>query len=154
LEDIRDSYPLPLEEVIINELVANVLDSGASRISFHTDSEQKAVVIIDNGKGMRRPELREYHNIAATAKIKGRGIGFAGIGAKLSLLIASEVLTETKGGRGSRSAASWHLASETRAPWKFIPFSGKVISPRGTAVTIKLLIPIRLCFPAILSNKR
>jgi len=31
-------------------------------------------------------------------KCGGKGIGFAGIGAKLSLLIAKTVVTETKGG--------------------------------------------------------
>jgi len=138
LEDIRDSYPLPLEEVIINELIANSLDSGASQISFFIDPGQQSFTIMDNGRGMRRPALREYHNIAASTKARGRGIGFAGIGSKLSLLIAGSVVTETKGGRGSRSATAWHLASDSRAPWKFAPFSGRILSPRGTAVTIEL----------------
>lgn len=136
LEDIRDSYPMPLEEVIIVELVANALDSGASRVSFFINPSEKSLTILDNGKGMRRPELREYHNIAATTKIRGKGIGFAGIGAKLSLLVATSVITETRGGHGSRCATTWHLSSATRAPWKFIPFSGKVPYSRGTAVTI------------------
>lgn len=30
LEDIRDGYALPIEEVIVTELTANALDSGAS----------------------------------------------------------------------------------------------------------------------------
>lgn len=136
LEDIRDSYPMPLEEVIIVELVANAIDSGASRVSFFINPNEKSLTILDNGKGMRRQELREYHNIAATTKIRGKGIGFAGIGAKLSLLVAASVITETRGGRGSRCATQWHLASATRAPWKFIPFSGKVPYSRGTAVTL------------------
>ena len=32
LEDIRDTYPFPVDEVILTELVANALDSGASEI--------------------------------------------------------------------------------------------------------------------------
>lgn len=82
LEDIRDSYALPIEEVIVTELIANALDSGASRIEFFTRPDEKFLRCVDNGRGMRRHELKEYHNIASTTKERGRGIGFAGIGAK------------------------------------------------------------------------
>lgn len=43
LEDIRDSYPYPLEEAIITELVANALDSGASEIRFQIDKDRQGV---------------------------------------------------------------------------------------------------------------
>lgn len=138
LGDLRDSYGVPLEEIIIVELIANALDSRASLISFSIDREKNSLTVLDNGQGMKRKEIRDYHDIATTTKVRGKGIGFAGIGAKLSLLIASSVITETKGGYGSRCATSWHLASENRAPWKFVPFSNKVTFPRGTAITINL----------------
>lgn len=137
LEDIRDSYSHPVEEVILSELIANALDSGASSIKISTDLGRNTLTVIDNGCGMRRPAMRDYHNIAATVKERGRGIGFAGIGAKLSLLVAKSVATETKGGYGSKCATSWRLTSDTRAPWKFIPSSGLVVTSRGTAVTIE-----------------
>ncbi|PKL72585.1 hypothetical protein CVV26_01065 [Candidatus Kuenenbacteria bacterium HGW-Kuenenbacteria-1] len=86
---------------------------------------------------MKRQALKNYHNIAATTKIRGKGIGFAGIGAKLSLLIAKSVITETKGGYGSHCATTWHLMNADRAPWKFIPSQGKVKTSRGTAITIE-----------------
>ena len=149
LHDIRDAYPAPIEEVIITELVANALDSGATRISFTVDPEQRLMRCTDNGKGMARAELKEYHDIAATTKTRGHGIGFAGIGAKLSLLVAEHVITETHGSRGSRGATQWHLTSTNRAPWKFIPSPGTVTSPRGTAVQIELANPRSpLCDPA------
>lgn len=138
LEDIKDSYSLPLPEVIVIELVANALDSGASKISFTVDRENRTITVLDNGKGMKRKAVTGYHNIAATTKVKGKGIGFAGIGAKLSLLLASSVLTETKGGYGSRCATTWYLKNETSAPWKFVPFGGRVVGARGTAITIQL----------------
>lgn len=138
LEDIRDSYSSPIEEVIVGELIANSLDSGASSIQFIANPDEGILTVVDNGRGMRRKILREYHNIAATTKERGKGIGFAGIGAKLSLLIAKSVITETKGGYGSRCATQWHLASDSRAPWKFTPFSGKVTTSKGTAVSIML----------------
>ncbi|MFH1838367.1 MAG: ATP-binding protein [Candidatus Kuenenbacteria bacterium] len=137
LEDIRDSYALVVEEAILTELVANSLDSKTSRIEFFIEPEKNQFTILDNGDGMKRQALKNYHNIAASAKIRGRGIGFAGIGAKLSLLIAKSVITETKGGYGSHCSTTWHLMNENRAPWKFISSQGKVKTSRGTAITIE-----------------
>lgn len=136
LEDMRDSYAAPLEEVIITELIANALDSKACRIDFIINPGNGFLRCIDNGFGMKRPQLKEYHNIAASAKQKGQGIGFAGVGAKLSLLLAEKVITESKGGYGSRAATEWRLTNPYRAPWKFIPSSDSVSGSRGTAITI------------------
>ncbi len=136
LEDLRDSYLSPLEEVIVTELVANALDSRATTIHFTTNVEQKFLCCTDNGNGMRRQQLKDYHNIASSKKSKGTGIGFAGVGAKLSLLVAEKVVTESKGGRGTRSATQWQMTSPYRAPWKFIPFSGKVPTSKGTSILI------------------
>lgn len=136
LEDLRDSYTSPLEEVIITELVANALDSKATTIHFTTDIEQKFLCCADNGNGMRRQQLKDYHNIASSTKAKGTGIGFAGVGAKLSLLVAEKVVTESKGGYGTRSATQWQMSNPYRAPWKFIPFSGKILTSKGTSIQI------------------
>ncbi|MDP3696834.1 MAG: ATP-binding protein [Candidatus Taylorbacteria bacterium] len=136
LEDIRDSYTAPLEEVIITELIANALDSKAYRIDFTVNPENGFLRCIDNGLGMKRPQLKEYHNIASSAKQKGQGIGFAGVGAKLSLLLAERVVTESRGGYGSRAATEWYLSNPYRAPWKFIPSNDLITGSRGTAITI------------------
>ncbi|MEK7161994.1 MAG: hypothetical protein AAB729_04890, partial [Patescibacteria group bacterium] len=80
--------------------------------------------------------IKNYHNIAASTKTRGSGIGFAGVGAKLSLLIAQQVITESKGGHGSQCATTWQLTGSYRAPWKFIPFSGNIKNSRGTSVAI------------------
>lgn len=136
LEDIRDAYTSPLEEVILTELVANALDSKATDVNFVIDNLAGALTCVDNGTGMKRAVLKSYHNIAASTKSRGQGIGFAGVGAKLSLLIGEKVYTESRGGHGSQCATEWYLLNPYRAPWKFIPFSGKVSGSRGTAVTI------------------
>jgi hypothetical protein len=136
LEDIRDSYASPLEEIILTELVANALDGKAVKVAFEVDAGRKFLRCVDDGVGMKRVALRDYHNIAASAKTRGLGIGFAGVGAKLSLLIAEKVVTESKGGNGTKSATEWQMTGPYRAPWKFLPFAGSVATPRGTAVTM------------------
>lgn len=135
LEDIRDSYPFPLEEAIVIELMANALDSGASEIRFLAGPELLTLTVIDNGNGMTPKELEEYHDIAATTKVRGKGIGFAGVGIKLALLLADSVVTETKSSR-FHGATRWHLKNAQRAPWEFIDPKGDVSSFSGTSVTI------------------
>lgn len=137
LEDLRDSYPFSQEEVIITELVANALDSDASKIQFFTDLEQGALSVVDDGKGMTSKELEAYHDIAETTKIRGKGIGFAGLGAKLALLVAKEVLTETKRD-AEHIATRWNLEGSRRAPWEYVKPKGLVGSSTGTAVSIFL----------------
>jgi hypothetical protein len=90
LEDLRDAYPGSLEETILTEIVANSLDSGASTIAFSTDAAESTLTIIDNGSGMQRRDLVRYHDIAASTKTRGQGIGFAGVGIKLGLLACDD----------------------------------------------------------------
>jgi Histidine kinase-, DNA gyrase B-, and HSP90-like ATPase len=80
LEDLRDAYPGAAEETIITEVVANSLDSEATVITLTTDPIARTLTIVDDGTGMRRRELARYHDIAASAKTRGAGIGFAGVG--------------------------------------------------------------------------
>jgi hypothetical protein len=136
LEDLRDAYPGPLEETILTEIMANSLDSGATQISFDCDPAQRTLAAVDNGRGMQRRELARFHDIAASTKTRGQGIGFAGVGIKLGLLVCEEVFTETRRGK-THVATSWHLASRYRAPWKWVPPGGRVLE-RGTAVRLKL----------------
>jgi len=136
LEDLRDAYPGSIAETILTEIMANALDSGANRITFECDPTQSTLITVDNGCGMQRRELARYHDIAASTKTRGQGIGFAGVGIKLGLLVCSEVFTETRRGK-SHVATSWHMASRHRAPWKWVPPAG-LVSERGTAVRLKL----------------
>ncbi len=136
LEDIRDTYPFPAEEAILTELVANALDSGASEIRFSVNAREKSLTTLDNGGGMSPSQLEKYHDIAATTKTRGHGIGFAGVGAKLALLLAKDVLTETRAGR-SYTATRWRLENSQRAPWELIEPAGILEHAKsGTAVTL------------------
>ena len=80
LEDLRDAYTGSLEETILTEVVANALDSGAHRIRFFTRPADATLTIVDDGRGMQRRELARYHDVAASTKTNGQGIGFAGWG--------------------------------------------------------------------------
>ena len=140
LEDLRDAYPGTVEETILTEIMANALDSGASVISFDCNSAERALTVIDNGSGMQRRDLARFHDIASSNKVRGQGIGFAGVGIKLGLLICEEVLTETQRGK-SHVASLWHMASRHRAPWKWVPAAGRV-HQRGTAVRLTLRNPL------------
>src|SRR5919106_1560445 len=136
LEDLRDAYPGSLEETMLTEIMANALDSGASLILFQSDPVQYTLTVVDNGSGMQRRELARFHDIAASTKTRGQGIGFAGVGIKLGLLVCEEVMTETRRGK-SHVATSWRLASRHRAPWKWVPPLG-LAPERGTAVRLKV----------------
>jgi len=140
LEDLRDAYPDAIEETILSEIVANALDSGGASIRVLTDPTEKTLVVVDDGSGMSRRELARYHDLAASSKTRGEGIGFAGVGIKLGLLVAEAVLTETR--RGPVHVASrWHLASRHKAPWHWVEPPGWV-GERGTAVGLRLRNPL------------
>ena len=140
LEDLRDAYTGELEETILTEVAANALDSGATRIELRADPAAATLTVVDDGRGMLRRELARYHDVAASTKSRGEGIGFAGVGIKLGLLIAGEVVTETRRG-ASHVATVWHLATRYRAPWKWIPPPG-LTGARGTAVRLRLTNPL------------
>src|SRR5881396_3467454 len=140
LEDLRDAYPGSVEETILTEIVANSLDSHASRVSLQTDPAQSLLTVVDDGSGMARRELARYHDIAASAKSRGEGIGFAGVGIKLGILASEEVFTETRRGK-VHVATSWRLASRHCAPWRWTPPLG-LASEHGTAVRLKLRNPL------------
>lgn len=140
LEDLRDAYPGSAEETILTEMVANALDSRAATVRILTDAPGATFTLVDDGEGMRRRELARYHDLATSGKTRGHGIGFAGVGIKLALLVSREVLTETR--RGAKHiATSWALASRHRAPWRWVPPPG-LLAQRGTAVRLALENPL------------
>lgn len=137
LEDIADAYPGDLDETILTEIVANSLDSGATRVAFTIDPTASTFTAVDNGGGMRRSDLRRFHDIAATSKARGDGIGFAGVGIKLGLLVSDSVVTESRRGKDHLST-TWALAGRQRAPWRWMPPLGMVNDEHGTAVCLSL----------------
>ena len=109
LDDVADGYKHSIEQTIIVEAVANALDAGASSIAFDTSSKPSSLTVIDNGVGMNEAEFESYHDLAQSAKVRGEGIGFAGLGAKLAHKLSSKIKTDTKSkGYEAGSDWSWH----------------------------------------------
>src|SRR2546425_6304902 len=113
-------------------------------ITLTPDPAAPTLTIADDGHGMKRRELARYHDIASSAKARGAGIGFAGVGIKIALLVCAEVVTETRRGK-HHVASTWRLASRHRAPWRWVAPDGKVAA-RGTAVR---LLPRRALSPLV-----
>lgn len=74
--------------MVLTELVANALGARASEISIDWDSEEDILTVKDSGKGMDSDAFAQYHDFAAELKSRGGGLGFAGVGAKISFNIA------------------------------------------------------------------
>jgi hypothetical protein len=140
LEDLRDAYTGPVEDTILTEIVANALDSGARTLAVRTDASARTLIATDDGGGMTRRQLTRYHDLGASTKRRGQGIGFAGVGIKLGLLACDEVITETRRGR-VHAATKWRLSSRTRAPWSWVE-PPHLLEHDGTAVLLQLSSPL------------
>ena len=100
LENFRDAYN-DESSVVLLEAMANVLDAKADRVDITI--KDRHITFRDNGSGMNKKQFKAYHKISGTNKIKGRGIGFAGAGAKVYLAIWKNTVihTETFGDEGA-----------------------------------------------------
>ncbi|HUW82036.1 MAG TPA: ATP-binding protein [Phycisphaerae bacterium] len=133
IRDLAEMYPYDVAEVIVVELVANSLDAGATRISVSFDREHKVLTIADNGSGMDEGQFEEYHDFAAGLKVRGAGIGFAGLGAKISFNVADRVVTETTSPRFV-GGSNWYLATKRKLLWEEIP--EVKLTGHGTRVSV------------------
>jgi len=120
IRDLAEMYPFDVGEVVVSELVANALDAGATRIDIRFDPEARRLVVTDDGKGMSASDFAEYHDFAAGIKTRGGGIGFAGVGAKISFNIADRVVTETRSATFS-GGSKWYLQSRKKLIWEDSP---------------------------------
>ena len=100
LENFKDAYD-DESSVVVLEAMANALDAKADRVDIVL--KDCSIMFRDNGPGMNRKQFKEYHKISGANKIKGRGIGFAGVGAKVYLAIWKNTVihTETFGDEGA-----------------------------------------------------
>ena len=133
ITDLADMYPQDVAEVVVIELIANALDAKATRISIDYNPSTKVLVVTDNGNGMSASQFDQYHDFAAGLKTRGTGIGFAGVGAKISFNIADRVITETSGSKFS-GGSNWRWEKKGKLVWEEIQTSN--ISGTGTRVEV------------------
>ena len=143
IKDLAEMYPFDVGIVVLVELVANCLDSNATCIRIDYDSKQAMLVISDNGKGMSASDFEQYHDFAAGLKTRGTGIGFAGVGAKISFNIACSVITETLS-QSYRGGSNWYLASGKKLVWDEIPVVH--LNDLGTRVELRFAKDVVLPF--------
>jgi hypothetical protein len=133
IKDLADMYPFDVGTVVLVELVANSLDSKATLINVNYDPQGKSLVVSDNGTGMTQEEFDQYHDFAAGLKTRGMGIGFAGVGAKISFNIALQVITETRS-QSYTGGSNWYLESKKSLAWDDI--SPSHLENYGTRVNV------------------
>ena len=119
VSDLADMYQDDTFDVVLTELVANALDAQAGEIAVSWDNSRDTLVVLDNGNGMDAEAFEQYHDFAAELKTRGQGIGFAGVGAKISFNIAHRVVTETRH-NGSARASDWRWHDDGTLRWNSI----------------------------------
>ncbi|MGB6681395.1 MAG: ATP-binding protein [Candidatus Bathyarchaeia archaeon] len=133
IRDLAEMYPFDIADVVVVELIANSLDAGSTRIWISYDPQRKILVIQDNGRGMNKSQFAEYHDFAAGLKKRGTGIGFAGLGAKVSFNIADRVITETCS-KTLSIGSNWFMESKKKLIWEDIKATH--LSDPGTRVEV------------------
>ncbi len=133
VHDLADMYQDDTFDVVLTELVANALDAKASEISISWDDRNRTLVVMDDGNGMDSEAFAQYHDFAAELKTRGDGIGFAGVGAKISFNIAHRVVTETRCD-GLTSASDWRWHDDGTLRWNRI--QANRLKSSGTRVEV------------------
>lgn len=133
--DLVGMYSEDIFDVVLSELVANSLDAKATLIDIRWDGLERVLTIEDNGRGMTGRQFEEYHDFAVELKRRGTGIGFAGLGAKLSFDIAYTVITSTRRGAVTRGS-EWAWDEDGGLSWTST--SPSLPDRDGTSIQIHL----------------
>ncbi|MCE2508785.1 MAG: sensor histidine kinase [Nitrosopumilaceae archaeon] len=134
LENFREAYD-DESSVVVLEALANALDAKATEVDVRL--ADRHISFRDNGPGMNGKQFKKYHDISASAKRKGAGIGFAGVGAKVYLAVWKQtaIHTETHGPDGP--LASDLRVTHGKVRWEPCPTSTS-IGTHGTLYDVKL----------------
>ena len=143
IRDLADMYPQDVADVVLIELIANSLDAKANRIEVFFDPIRRILIVKDNGSGMTASDFDQYHDFAAGLKTRGQGIGFAGVGAKVSFNIADRVLTETRSNEFS-GGSDWYFESKKKLVWEDV--SPTHLRANGTRVEVHFRSDVKLSY--------
>lgn len=134
IQDLADMYPFPIPEAVLTELIANALDAKSKIIKINFDPKRSILIVEDYGSGMVKTQFDEYHDFAARLKTRGSGIGFAGLGAKISFNASTRVITETWS-KKFKGGSDWYLESPKKLVWEDIK-ELKYLDHIGTRVEV------------------
>ena len=136
LEDLARFYHSGTE-MVVSEAFGNAVDVDATelQIELGEDQDGKYILFVNNGPPMSENDFRNYHVIARSSKTFGKGLGWAGIGAKLYLgsWLKSKIITESSDGHNS--LASVMFIEGNQVCWNFVTPRRKFI---GTSYKVYL----------------
>ena len=161
LENLLDMYEYPDNVVLVNEAIANAVDafrdsaikSGRIDITFSKkDNEVGYLSFHNNAPPMASKQFYGdygYHKLSFSSKIKGHGIGFAGVGAKLLLVSKNggEIITVTGKGKNEfiaskmyRTLTNVEFKTTEKDPLNEILEIPNYIHTFGTTYSVKLYL--------------
>ncbi len=135
LQNLLGMYEYEDIEVLVLEAVANGMDAGADviNIDLKRDPSGCRVTFHNNGVPMNEADFVNYHTVAVSTKEKGKGIGFAGVGAKIFMAAWPDAEITTITGEGSNVLASrmWRERSGDGADEVVWEINGNGVSTEG-----------------------
>ena len=139
LEDFLDAYDNHNAEMVVSEAIANAMDIKAARIDVELKvdfQDRKTVSFYNNGPAMNRKQFKDYHVIARSSKSKGKGIGFAGIGAKVYLAAWPKAVIHTETTDGKAAHGSEMYVRGGKLKYRFI--DRPALKKRGTMYRVSV----------------
>ncbi len=135
LEDFLGMYPHSAAEIVLIESIANSIDGGATSLEIFLDDFARTYTLVDNGTGMGKTDFDDYHTVALSSKDKLKGIGFAGVGAKIYLASwdGASVITETCGVDGPLKSRMFRNGEKL-----MYEMESSVMIEKGTRYTVTL----------------
>ena len=137
LNDFLDAYDNHAE-MVVTEAIANAIDVGATEILIEMKTglnDERIISFHNNGPAMTKNQFKDYHVIARSSKSKGKGIGFAGIGAKVYLAAWDHTKIHTETTDGKSSFASEMFVRDERLQATFLK---PMLTKKGTLYSVLL----------------
>jgi hypothetical protein len=105
LHNLLKMYSREPEEVLVIEAVANGMDAKAKKIDIKLtkNNDEYFIAFHNNGLPMSKEDFENYHTVSYSLKVKGEGIGWAGVGAKIFLGVEFETEIFTITGENEKS---------------------------------------------------
>ena len=155
LQNLLGMYEYEDIEVLVLEAVANGMDAGADTINIDLKRYPSGchVTFHNNGVPMNEVDFVNYHTVAVSTKEKGKGIGFAGVGAKIFMAAWPDAEITTVTGKGSDVLASrmWRERSRDGADkivWEtngngvsMETITGHAVSDHASGTTYTVRVP-------------